>query len=311
MSFTTGSFPPFANPAIAELAAQLDASLGQANGLSQYLNQSLGEAISANAQIINAVVGQPNITLVTLDHASLCYTTAGPLNVTLPPIGGVGRMCEVIKASVDANGVTVNTPAGITFVDGTTQFNLYNQNDYVDIICNPANLQWSIRGYRQRGLPVNGGFSGLAGAAQIQQSAITQIIPNNTLTTVQFNTNVIYDTGLPTKYFSSSVPNVFTAQTNGIFLITGSMQFTASTESSGEIILYISIANPHGGSVELGAGGTAIPAAGNAATISVANMVQLTSGSQVYLSVLQNSGAGLGINSSASSPPLMSILQVA
>ena len=220
-------------------------------------------------------------------------------------------MCEVIKASVDANGVTVNTPAGITFVDGTTQFNLYNQNDYVDIICNPANLQWSIRGYRQRGLPVNGGFSGLAGAAQIQQSAITQIIPNNTLTTVQFNTNIIYDTGLPTKYFSSSVPNVFTAQTNGIFLITGSMQFTASTESSGEIILYISIANPHGGSVELGAGGTAIPAAGSAATISVANMVQLTSGSQVYLSVLQNSGAGLGINSSASSPPLMSILQVA
>src|ERR1700677_3068528 len=112
MSFTTGSYPPFANPAIALLAAELDASLGQANGLSQYLNQSLGEAISANAQIINSVAGAPHVYFVTLDHASLCYTTAGPLVCVLPPIGQVGRMCEVIKASIDSNMITVTLPPG-------------------------------------------------------------------------------------------------------------------------------------------------------------------------------------------------------
>lgn len=231
MSFTTGSYPPFANPHIAELAAQLDASLGQANGLSQYLNQSLGEAISANAQIINAVAGSPTVVLVTLDHASICYTTAGPLNVTLPPIGGVGRMCEIIKASNDANGVTVNTPAGITFVDGTTQFNLYNQNDYVDIICNPANLQWSIRGYRQRGLAVNGGFSGLAGQAGITAIFSSQTIPTATFTTVAFNT-LNFDTGLPSKYWNSGSPNQLVAPVKGIYDIRASVQLGATEGNS-------------------------------------------------------------------------------
>jgi hypothetical protein len=205
----------------------LDASLGVANGLSQYLNQSLGEAISANAQIINAVAGAPNVVLVTLDHASICYTTAGPLNVTLPPIGNVGRMCEIIKASNDANTVTVTLPAGVTFVDGTTTFVLYNQNDYVDIICNPVAASWLIRGYRQRGLQNNGGFSGLAGAAAAQMGSggATQTIGSPT--PVAF-TIYLFDNGLPNPYYATASPTKFLAPGDGIYEVQASVPVSAT-----------------------------------------------------------------------------------
>jgi hypothetical protein len=300
VSFTTGSYPPFANPAIAELAAQLDASLGVANGLSQYLNQSLGEAISANAQIINAVAGAPNVALVTLDHASICYTTAGPLNVTLPSIGGVGRMCEIIKASADSNTITVNTPAGITFVDGTTQFNLYNQNDYVDIICNPANLQWSIRGYRQRGLPVNGGFSGLAGCAAISMNSAGQAAQTITSPTPVVFPIILFDEGLPNPYtIATSTLSFFTAPASGKYLLSAQVPVSATLTSTigGAVFMSFQINTFHTSTYMLGVTEAFVSATSTTTTIAgaiaLSGIVSLTSGDTVAVSLLNQGLAGL------------------
>jgi hypothetical protein len=289
VSFTTGSYPPFANPHIAELAAQLDASLGVANGLSQYLNQSLGEAISANAQIINAVAGAPNVTLVTLDHASICYTTAGPLNVTLPPIGNVGRMCEIIKASNDANTVTVTLPAGVTFVDGTTTFVLYNQNDYVDIICNPVAASWLIRGYRQRGLQNNGGFSGLAGCASVSDLNVNQTIPSGIVTTMTINTKQ-FDTGLPTPYWNSATPNIFTIPATGIYEVDAYAAFLQSTATSGIIVMYLVVQDPLHGQIYAGGNVIPVPTNGAVCAITMSNMFHFTSGSLISVGLYQVSG---------------------
>jgi hypothetical protein len=289
VSFTTGSYPPFANPHIAELAAQLDASLGVANGLSQYLNQSLGEAISANAQIINAVAGSPTVVLVTLDHASICYTTASSITCVLPSIGNVGRMCEIIKASNDANTVTVTLPAGVTFVDGTTTFVLYNQNDYVDIICNPVAASWLIRGYRQRGLQNNGGFSGLAGCASVSDLNDNQTIPSGIVTTMTINTKQ-FDTGLPTPYWNSATPNIFTIPATGIYEVDAYAAFLQSTATSGIIVMYLVVQDPVHGQIYAGGNVIPVPTNGAVCAITMSNMFHFDSGSLISVGLYQVSG---------------------
>jgi hypothetical protein len=297
VSFTTGSYPPFANPHIAELAAQLDASLGVANGLSQYLNQSLGEAISANAQIINAVAGSPTVVLVTLDHASICYTTASSITCVLPSIGNVGRMCEIIKASNDANTVTVTLPAGVTFVDGTTTFVLYNQNDYVDIICNPVAASWLIRGYRQRGPQNNGGFSGLAGSAAISMSLAGQEAQTITSPTPVVFPIILFDEGLPNPYtIATSTLSFFTAPASGKYLLNAQVPVSATLTSTigGAAFMSFKI---NASTYTLGATQQFVSATSTTTTITgaiaLSGIVSLTSGNTVAVSLLSQNLAGL------------------
>ncbi len=303
---TTAVFPipPFGNPEVGLLVNQIVNSAGVPGGLAQYMNQALGEAVNNNAITITFAGGATQI-LPSLDHGALVNATGGAITTVMPPIGGVGRLFEVVKTDSSANTVTITAPAGSTFADGTTTFLLYSQNDYVDVLANAITGFYHIRGFRQRSASNTGGFAGAAGCAQIQQSGLNQSISNNTLTTVQF-TFKNFDTGLPNPYWNSASPNVLTAPVKGIFQVTGSMEFTAATESAGEIKLYLIGGGGYGAVT-----GAPIAAAGQSSALSVSGLFSLTSGQVVSMQCLQNSTGSININSnSANSSPVMSIVQV-
>jgi len=296
MAFTSGSYPPFGNPSIAEFATQITNSLGITNGLSQYLNQGLGEAISANAEIIYSTPGLGTYVLAAQDHAAICYTTASALAVQLPFIGGVGRMVEVIKASSDANQITVTLPPGVTFVDGTTTFILYNQNDYVDIISNPTSSAWSIRGYRQRGLPNNGGFSGLAGAAQATMGTNQASQTITSPTPVVFPV-ITFDNGLPNRYFTTASPTKFVVPAAGIYLVQAQVPTQATLTSTGPALINIAV-RVNGGTYAISGQQQCFTNSTAAATtinsvVFVSGLVSLTSGSYVEAVLLNNYIASL------------------
>lgn len=287
--------PPYGEPGSANFIRQTDL----AGAFAQRCNTGLGCSVATNSIL---VTGQTSATIPTLDLSVLVDSSIGAVTLTMPALAAGDHNIEIVKVSSDSNTVTIKFAGSDTAADGTTTFVLYNQNDFVDYLSTSAKNAWAIRGYRQRSIPSNGGFSGLSGSAQIMttNSGAAQLVPTGTATTVAFVTKV-FDNGLPIPYWNSGSPKQFEAPVAGIYEIIANVQ-GVTTIGVGTINLRIF------------ADGNAVAAQGSICTannfmfLNENIITQLTSAQTVTAQLYQSSGAGFVL--STINPATLSIVQV-